>query len=315
MEKKYKSKTNIVVVCWNALEYTKITLDSLFATVHHPYFLTIIDNGSSDGSSDYLKNLQISNLCEKYTLIINGVNNGYGGAINQGYKISEEYDMNYTCICNNDLFFQNNWLFLLEKCMNGNVSMGILGTLRLWPAANVLYHTQLEQELKDFQDRHIFKQVCQKMIEENGGGVEYLRCPPDAIVTYCALVRNSAVLKIGFLSDPQFEMYGSEDLDLSWKLQKIGYKCAVLKDAYIHHFRHRSITASNLDRDKYLLQNNIKFYQKWGKDIFAFLDSERERGVNIWKNLTSEENHEYWFLRRIQEKINFTSEYIHIKRI
>ena len=39
---------SIVVVCWNALEYTKVTLESLFNTVKSSYNLIIINNGSND---------------------------------------------------------------------------------------------------------------------------------------------------------------------------------------------------------------------------------------------------------------------------
>ena len=45
---------NIVVVCWNALEYTKITLASLFKNTEIEYSLTIVDNGSDDDTNDFL---------------------------------------------------------------------------------------------------------------------------------------------------------------------------------------------------------------------------------------------------------------------
>jgi GT2 family glycosyltransferase len=321
MEK--KSKTNIVVVCWNAFDYTKATLDSLFASVHHPYFLTIVDNGSRDETLEYLRNLQVPDICEKFTLITNSVNNGYGGAINQGYDVSREHGLNYTCVCNNDLFFQDNWLLSMEQCIEKIDSIGILGTLR--PAVNVVHHTQkksaksvvddtpkeysLQQELEVFQDGYSFEDTAQKIVKINGGGLEYLRCPPNAVVTCCALVRNSALSKLGHLADPQFEIYGSEDLDLSWSLQKIGYACAVLKDVYVHHFRHKSINASNLDRNKYLKENNNKFYSKWKQDVFSFLDREKAQDVDIDGSFSSEENTEYFFLRRINEKVNFLDEY------
>ncbi|MFH1455004.1 MAG: hypothetical protein ABIF22_01645 [bacterium] len=147
------------------------------------------------------------------------------------------------------------------------------------------------------------------LIVKNGGGISILRCPPNAVVTCCALVRNSVSEKIGLFSDTRFEMYGSEDIDFSWRLQKAGYVCAIAKDVYVHHFRHRSITVSNLDRDKYLRENNIRLYDKWKHDIFAFLRNEEKEGVDIRKNLSSEENHEYFFLRMIQKKIDFMLEY------
>lgn len=323
MSEIYKSKTNIVMTCWNALDHTKVTLQSMFETIHHPYFLTIIDNGSHDGTGEFLKKLEVSPWCEKLILITNDVNKGIIDANNQGQVVSNQYKLKYTCICNNDLYFQDNWLSILEKHMECNPDLGIIGTLR--PAIDVAHHIRSEsskaivdgtpkgysitEELEYFQCPHTFAEAAEMLIAKNGGGISILRCPPNAVVTCCALVRNSVSEKIGLFSDTRFEMYGSEDIDFSWRLQKSGYVCAIAKDVYVHHFRHRSITVSNLDRDKYLRENNIRLYEKWKYDIFDFLRNEEKEGVDIRKNLSSEENHEYFFLRMIQKKIDFMLEY------
>lgn len=323
MSEIYKSKTNIVMTCWNALDHTKVTLQSMFETIHHPYFLTIIDNGSHDGTGEFLKKLEVSPWCEKLILITNDVNKGIIDANNQGQVVSNQYKLKYTCICNNDLYFQDNWLSILEKHMEDGTDLGIIGTLR--PAIDVAHHIRSEsskaivdgtpkgysitEELEYFQGPHTFAEAAEMLIAKNGGGISILRCPPNAVVTCCALVRNSVSEKIGLFSDTRFEMYGSEDIDFSWRLQKSGYVCAIAKDVYVHHFRHRSITVSNLDRDKYLRENNIRLYEKWKYDIFDFLRNEEKEGVDIRKNLSSEENHEYFFLRMIQKKIDFMLEY------
>lgn len=327
MKAKYRSKTNIVVSCWNALEYTKTTLESLFKNTHCPYFLTIVDNGSIDGTPDYLKKIQTPKHCEKYVLILNTKNKGSIGAINQGFKVSKQHNIEYTCLCNNDLFFQGNWLSLLEENIEKDNSIGILGTLK--PAIDVQHHTKkisskelvdlipnsysIEEELSIFQDGFSFEETCHRIVELNGGGISYLRCPPNAVINCCAIIRNSVSFNVKFLVDPRFKMYGREDIDLSWEIQKKGYKCAILKDVYIHHVRHKSINASNLNRDSFLLYNNKKLIKKWKNDLFNFLDTEKERGVDIEENFYSENNSEYFFLRRIQEKVDFLSEYLNNK--
>ena len=275
MEKKYKSKTNIVMTCWNALDHTRLTLQSMSETVRHPYFLTIIDNGSHDGTGEFLRNYTPPSWCEKLILITNEVNRGIINANNQGQVVSNQHGLEYTCICNNDLYFQDNWLSILEKHMRSDSGIGIIGTLR--PAIDVTHHIRSEsskmvvdgtpsgysiaEELEYFQGGYTFTETSEMLITKNGGGLSILRCPPNAVVTCCALVRNSVSEKVGLFSDTRFEMYGSEDIDFSWRLQKAGYICVVAKDVYVHHFRHRSITASNLDRDKYLRENNIKLYK------------------------------------------------------
>lgn len=305
MREDMEVKTNIVVVCWNALDYTRATLDSLFATVHHPYMLTIVDNSSVDGTQEYLAKLQTPDMCKKYTLILNKTNLGYGGAINQGYEVSLKHEVDYTCVCNNDLYFQNCWLEMMERQMDKLTEIGILGVLR--PAVDTLHHTHKDMsakavvdslstdlsittELQAFQDGYSFEDTAKMLVKLNGGGVQHLRCPPNAVVTCCALIRNGAVKEIGYIADPRFLIYGSEDLDLSWSLEETGYKCAIFKDVYVHHFRHKSVIASGLDRNKYLKENNARLYNKWQTRILAFLDEEKSKGVDILSKLSSEED-------------------------
>jgi len=318
-----KSKTNIVVSCWNALEHTKITLERLFETVHHEYVLTVVNNNSTDGTKEYLEKIQKPKECEKIVIINNQENLGAGEAINQGHAISVKFKIKYTCLCNNDLYFKDNWLLDMENEMEKDSNLGILGTLR--PAVEVRHHLSSEntkvvvdstpknlsiaEELRYFQGEDDFDNSIKKVIEINGGGIDYLRCPPNAVITCCAIVRTDVSDKIGFLSDPQFKIYGSEDLDLSWRLSKHNYKCAILKSVYVHHFRHRSINKSNLDREKYLLENNIKFLNKWKKEIYEFLDLEKKGGIDIYKELGENGNPEYLFLKMINSKTQFVIEY------
>lgn len=325
MKTKNIVNTNIVVSCWNALEYTAFTLQSLFSSTRNPYFLTIINNGSIDGTKEYLKNLKTPSFCKKLTIINNRTNKGAGEAINQGQKISKKYNLKYTCLCNNDLFFQKNWLLKLEESLNKNKSIGIIGTLR--PSVDASHHTKSKstkyvvdntpknysilEELDYFQDGFSFENTCKMLIKENKGGIKFLICPPNAVITCCALIRNSISKKIGNFSDSQFKIYGSEDIDLSWRIQSAGYKCAILKDVYIHHFRHKSIKASNLNREKYLIQNNRKLYKKWKKSIFNFIKIEEFNEVNILNKLKTEDDTEYFFFRRILENTNFMIEYNH----
>lgn len=318
-----KLKTNIVISCWNALSHTKITLERLFETVRHDYILTIVNNNSMDGTKEYLEGIKKPKNCIKIIIINNKDNLGAGKAINQGHEISIKYDTEYTCLCNNDLYFQDNWLSKLEKEMDNDLDLGILGTLR--PAVEVKHHLfsentkqvvdstpkdlSITEELKYFQGEDDFDEAVKKIINKNGGGIDYLRCPPNAVITCCALVRTNVTDAIKILSDPQFKIYGSEDLDLSWRLEKAGYKCAILKDTYVHHFRHRSITNSKLDREKFLLENNVKFLNKWKKEIYDFLDFELSKGIDIHKELSEDGSPEYLFLRMINSKTKFMIEY------
>jgi len=311
--------TNIVIVTWNSIIHTKLTIESLFEATSSDYYLTIVDNGSSDGTSEYLQNLKVPKNCLGYEVVLNKNNTGYGHAINQGYVVSKKLNLKYTCVCNNDLYFENDWLTNLEVAMENDVNCGIMGTLR--PGIFYKHHTSnlstkevVDQspffedpfeELKFFCGSSDINEGFTKIKAQNNFGIYKLMCPPDAVVTCCAIVRNSAIEKAGGLADEVFETYGSEDIDLSWRLFDNGFTCKIHSGVYVHHFRHRSINDSNLDRKYYLKLNNIKFIKKWETKIQQIFKEEMEKGQNIEDIFDEKKNPSFYLLKLINNNIDF----------
>jgi hypothetical protein len=92
---------------------------------------------------------------------------------------------------------------------------------------------------------------------------------------------------------------------LSWSISRLGYKCAVLKGVYVHHFRHKSINASHLNRKKYIQINNQSFFDKWSQYLYHFLISQQAENLDLKQAMNTESNNEYWILRRLNENIHF----------
>lgn len=328
MTKNHNAKTNIVITCWNAIDYTIITLNSLLETVHEEYFLTIVDNASNDGSVEYLKNFKKPKKCIELTIVYNKNNIGPGGAANQGYEVSKKHGLRYTCLCNNDVFFQNNWLDKMEKCMDSRSNIAILGAMR--PSLDVFdFRTKKSlkeivdfmpdsynpnDELKTLTGELSFEDFCKKLIKANRNDVQTLSCPPESAVTCCALVRNQSLSDQDYLADPRFKVYGGEDIDLCWKLHSIGYEVAIFNKIYVHHFRHKSIDASNLDRNKCITDNNEKLYIKWKNEILYLLKDKKNKIGSIDSLFNTESNYHYFFLRRINETTGLYKHFQTIER-
>ncbi len=79
-------KVNIVMLTYNNLDTaTKPCLESLYAnTKEQDFNLMVVDNGSSDGTQDYLK--EFSSGKSNVELILNKKNRGYAGGNNDGIK-------------------------------------------------------------------------------------------------------------------------------------------------------------------------------------------------------------------------------------
>ena len=112
---------NIVVVTWNALDYTRKCLDSIRAYTSYPHTITVVDNASTDTALDYLRKEKDINL------ITNKENVGYGKAIVQGHESNRTP---FVCIMNNDIVVSPGWLDSMVEIMEENPRLGLLGTLR-----------------------------------------------------------------------------------------------------------------------------------------------------------------------------------------
>lgn len=107
-----KSKIFVVVPVFNRLPFTKKCLTSIFSQSYKNYEVILVDDGSSDGTSIYVK--------EYYpkTKVIKGngkwwwTKSTYEG-VKYALKKAKSYD--YILTMNNDLFFENNYF---QKLIN-----------------------------------------------------------------------------------------------------------------------------------------------------------------------------------------------------
>ena len=75
-------KVSIIILTWNGLEFTKKCLDSLKDTVNDAMITTyVVDNGSTDGTVEYLKELDWIRVIENKENL--GFVRGNNVAINQ----------------------------------------------------------------------------------------------------------------------------------------------------------------------------------------------------------------------------------------
>lgn len=311
-----KPDVNIIIICWNALDYTRATVESLIKKTNYPFALTLVDNGSTDKTLEYLKSLKISGFLNRIYIIHNKDNMGVGYAYNQGLSISVSNGYTFSCFCNNDLFFSSNWLTILIRAINSNPNIALVNPLR--PSCRTKYGPHLssiqkllsikettdwKKELEEYTEMSIdhFDNFVEHITHINGKGIEIIKFP-DSLSTCVCLARTDVFSKLGYFADTSFPKYGSEDIDMCWTLMEKGYDCAVCKDTYVHHFRGKSI--KNLDRKKLLSISNKILYKKWKQKILHFLSNVK----NIDQVLAKDNETESWLLSQIDKDINFKKE-------
>ena len=308
------------MVTWNALKYTKLSLNSLWEnTKNSEYLLTIIDNNSSDGTQKFLKSLHKTKKFKNLKIVLNTKNIGYGRAILHGSKL---FKTKYVCALNNDLLFSKGWLDIMIKEMESNPNVGLLGPLRPAPFCihpysdldtNVVIESisndlSINDELNKFTMNRDFVTFCNDLLKINFSPLKYFSGPPIHIVGCCFLVNTEIANKVGGIIDPQFPL-GCEDTDLSWRMSTNGYNIAITSKTYVHHFKHKSFNKrfdnKSMERLEMYKKINKRFYSKWKNTIATFFVEQQKLGENVSEMMKDENNYSYWFMRRLNDSIRF----------
>ena len=91
---------SLVIPVYNQLDYTRQCLESIARCTEQPYELIIVDNASTDGTHDFLRDV-------KATVITNQQNLGCAKAWNQGVRASHG---DVIGILNNDIVVTKGWI-------------------------------------------------------------------------------------------------------------------------------------------------------------------------------------------------------------
>ena len=116
IEKKEKTKMEIIILTWNNLEYTKKALSSIIATTEKPRFI-FVDNGSTDGTLEFLESIPRSTVLN--------VKCGFAEAVNKGLS---ECITKYPIVCNNDIIVKDAWATNLIHGMESNPKIKVMVT-------------------------------------------------------------------------------------------------------------------------------------------------------------------------------------------
>jgi len=105
---------SIIVPCWNQLEFTRQCIAALVRHTREPWELVVVNNGSTDGTKDYLTGVQDA-APVPVTVIANATNRGFPAAINQGLQLARG---EYLVLLNNDVVVTDAWLDQLIALAN-----------------------------------------------------------------------------------------------------------------------------------------------------------------------------------------------------
>ncbi len=256
----------IIVPTFNNLELTKKCFAALYQTTKFGSFkLIAIDNGSTDGTKDYLEDL--STFHENFDYIINGENLGFAKANNQGIERSGS---EYLLFLSDDCEPTSGWLDKLLLEAKKHKDAGIIGALLLYPNSSLIQHCGVQVGLSDGKKLFYYKNRYRKL--ENVPEAR-INGEEECVTAACMFVRQKLIDEIGAF-DEEFKN-GYVDIDFCLRAKKAGYKIRYCGESVVYH--HESQTEGRDDKNE---ENYSRLINKWGDEIKP-LEPEHRTAVNL----------------------------------
>jgi len=102
--KSTSDKVSIILITWNGLSFIKKTIPKLLELKYSNIQYIFVDNGSTDGSTQYLKDIKKNNPDKEIELILNTENQGISIAKNQG---ANKATGKYILFLDDDMLIEN----------------------------------------------------------------------------------------------------------------------------------------------------------------------------------------------------------------
>jgi GT2 family glycosyltransferase len=241
---------SIVVVTHDGLPFTRLCLESLLAHTSGDFELVVVDNGSADGTCDYLARLAGGDA--RVRVLLNGRNRGFAAACNEGLALARG---EHLVLLNNDTMLAPGWLAgLLAHLYNPEV--GLVG-----PVTNRIGN---EAEVEtDYRTWGEFLALARERRLEHPGAWLEARTP----AMFCLAMRRDAYLRLGPL-DERYEVGLLEDDDYAERAREAGYQQRCVEDVLVHHFGEASFGRLFADGEhsRILRANQRRYAEKWGRE-------------------------------------------------
>lgn len=230
----------LVILNWNGRHYLQPCLDAVRAQTFTDFEIILVDNGSTDGSVEFLR--------QRYPdvrLIVNQRNLGFAAGNNQAIRASRS---KFVATLNNDTEVEPQWLEALVDTMESETQIGMCASKMIFAHRRDMINSS---------------GICADRAgiawDRNGGQPDR---PNQNIVrpvfgpcAGAALYRRSMLDDVG-LFDEDFFAY-LEDVDLAWRGQLAGWQALYVPQARVYHYHSGTAQEGSPFKNRLLGRNKV----------------------------------------------------------
>ena len=210
---------SIIILCKDNLNYTRRCIESILQNTSQAksqFEIICVDNGSQDGSVQYLKGLEDAGQIKA---IYNKENAGFPKGNNQAAAIAKG---EYLLLLNNDTVVCEHWLENMLRCIKSDNKLAAVGSFSNMGSGN--HQSPIPCPYKNAEELQKF-------------GAHYGQADKevDFLVFFCTLIRRDVWDEIGGL-DEDMTPGNFEDNEFCWFAIQKGYKMKIAGNAFVHHY-------------------------------------------------------------------------------
>ncbi len=257
---------SVIVVNYNVRYFLRICLESLHAaTAGMESEIIVVDNSSSDGSVDMIRN-----QFPAVDLIVNTENTGFGRACNDALARASG---RYVLFINPDTVVGESLLTEAIKNFESDDQTGAVGVCLLDGNGQVLRESKrsIPSLWSSFTKFSGLSDVFKNIPFFNGYYFPTLRYDEtgdiDVLPGAFMLIRKKVLDDIGGF-DPRFFMY-AEDIDLSYRITRAGYRIRYVGSLHVIHFKGESTQKDLSSYTTTFYQSMRLFIQKYTGELYT----------------------------------------------
>jgi GT2 family glycosyltransferase len=242
---------SVLVVTYQGLVFTRLCLETLLAErCEAPLEVVVVDNGSTDGTRDYLTSLAERDA--RVRVELGDTNRGFGAATNHAAVLARGRVL---LLLNNDTIVPPGAIDALVRRLDTDAALGLLGVVTN-RAGN---EAEIEVPYRTFGGMRRF---ASERFESGGAGLFDIR----TATLFCAALRREVWDAVGPL-DEQFGLGLFEDDDYAMRVRRAGLRVVCDDNVFVHHFGQASIgqLGPTLEYGSLFAANRARWESKWGE--------------------------------------------------